>query len=93
MENFTSSHPASLLDLHNEAVICGRVKEVEPSLLVKRQRTAWVGSLTKPGINLQCMKKLSDLLDRHVEADVRGGDDPVGQGDSYAHSSSFLFVK
>ena len=52
-----------------------------------------VGSLTKPGINLQCMKEPSDLFDRHVETDVGGGDDPVGQGDSDAHSSSLLFVK
>ena len=92
MENFTSSHPASLLDLHDEAVMCGTVEEVEPSLLVKRQRTALVGSLTKTGINLQCMKESSYLFDRQVEAGVGGWDDPIGEGDSYAHSSFFLVV-
>ena len=34
-----------------------------------------------------------DLFDAHVEADVGGGDDPVGQVDIYSHSSSLLFVK
>ena len=89
----TSSHPAGLLDLHKEAVVCGTVQEVEPSLLVKRQRTALVGSLTKPDIILHCRKEMSDLFDRHAEAAVGGWDDPVGQADSYAHSSSLLFVK
>ena len=36
---------------------------------------------------------MSDLFDRHVEANLGGGDNPVGQGDSYAHSSPLLFVK
>ena len=62
MENFTSSHPASLLDLHDEDVVCGTVEEVNPSLLVKRQSTALVGSLTKTGITLQCMKESSFFI-------------------------------
>ena len=89
MGNFTSSHPAGLLDVHNEAVVCGTVQEVEPSLLVKGQRTALVGSLAKPGINI--MKEMWDLFDGHVEADAGGGDNPVSQGESYPHSS--LHVK
>ena len=37
-ENFTSSYPASFLDVDNEAIFIWAVGEVEDTLLVKCQR-------------------------------------------------------
>ena len=102
-ENFTSSYPASFLDVDNEAIFIWAVGEVEDTFLVKCQRPLVVSQTLERTQSLSLDKSkeqkfggrsIFELTDYHLQVDSVGrfGERPVGDRDSDAHLSSSLIV-